>query len=82
MDRSKEPQMSYEQAKEVLDEAKERLAGQGEKLSLKETMAKHPYLSLGAAFLTGAVAGGSREAREEVTRAVIDAFSRELFHKK
>jgi hypothetical protein len=74
--------MSPERIREELDMAKARVAGQAERLSVKEYMVDHPYITLGAAFLSGAILGGSHEAREQLAKAVVDIIRSEVtFHK-
>ena len=84
MDRKQESPLDTktpQQTEAALRLAKERLAGQAEKLSLKEAMAKHPYIALGAAFLCGTLVGGSREAREDIARILTDVISKEVLHR-
>ena len=61
--------------------AKARLAAQAEAFSLKEYMVQHPYITLGAAFFSGVLAGGSRDALEDVARAVVSAVGKEIIRK-
>jgi len=61
-----------EQIREELDQAKERLTEQAGQLSLKEQMAKHPYITIGAAFFSGALIGASSEIREDIAGVVVD----------
>ena len=82
MAEQKEPQVSPEQAREELKQAKARIAGQGERLSVKEYMVDHPYITLGAAFLSGVILSGSRETRESLAKAVIDIISSEVTNYK
>ena len=78
MDRQKKPQVSPEQARSDLGAAKERLAGQAKGLSVKDFMADHPYASLGTAFVSGAILGGSHEARVGVARTLLDLVVDEI----
>jgi len=78
MDRQKKPQISPAQAREELGAAKERLAGQAKELSVKDFAAGHPYASLGVAFASGAVLGGSHEARVGVARTLLDVIVDEI----
>jgi hypothetical protein len=80
MAQQKESQISLEQAREDLHSAKKRLTGQAENLSWKEYVAEHPYIALGAAFFSGALLGGSREAREGVAQALVGFFTNEVLH--
>ena len=81
MDQQKEPQMSAEESKDALRQAKERLSDHAEQLSLKEYMVKHPYISLGAAFFSGVLAGGSQDALEDIAKALISAVSKEVINR-
>ena len=76
MAQQKEPAVDTQRVWSGLQEAKERLAGQSEHLSANEYMAKHPYLTLGAAFLSGVFLGGSQGAREEIARVATDLISK------
>ena len=78
MDRQTEPQVTMEQTREDLSSAKKRLSGQAETMSLKEYMVKHPYIALGAAFFSGALLGGSREARQDIAKAVAEVIGKEV----
>ena len=81
MDRQKESQVEPGQTREELRSAKARLAEQAGKFSIKECMARHPYLSLGASFFAGAVLGGSKEIRECVAHVVAEVISNEVLHR-
>lgn len=78
MDRQKEPQVSPDQLREELKSARERIVAQAENLSIREYMKTHPYMTLGAAFFSGAVLGGSRELKENLAKAVVDIISNEV----
>jgi len=78
VDEQKEPKVSPEQIRKELDIAKARVAGNAERLSIKEYMVDHPYITLGAAFLSGAIMGGSHEMRDNLAKAVVDIISSEL----
>ena len=82
MDRQKEPQVSPAQIREELNAAKERIASQAEQLSLKEYMKAHPYITLGAAFLSGVLLGGSSEGREGLAKAVVNIINNEVTYHK
>ena len=92
MDRQKEPQVKNEQAeaekvslaqtREELESAKARLSGQAESLTLKENMAKHPYITLGVAFFAGVLLRGSGKAREEIATSVMHVISSEVMRAK
>jgi len=74
--------MSLEQTRQDLREAKARLSGQGESLSLSAYMAEHPYVSMGAAFLSGALMGGAREVRDSIVQAIVGVIHEELVQKR
>jgi hypothetical protein len=78
MDEPKEPKVNLQQIREELDIAKARVTERAESLSFKEYMVEHPYVTLGAAFLSGVVLGGSHETRESLAKAVVDIISSEL----
>ena len=82
MDRQKEPQVNPEQIRSDLAAAKERIKGQAEGLTIKEYMKAHPYVVLGAAFLSGAVLGGSGDIKERLANAVVDIISNEVIQAK
>jgi len=65
------------QAKLELNRAKESLSEQARHLSIKSYLSKHPYVSLGAAFLSGVLVGGSTEARRDISHAVVDFLGKE-----
>ena len=81
MDRQKEPQISPGQLREELAAAKGRITGQAEQLALKEYMKAHPYITLGAAFLSGVILGGSHDARENLAKAVVEIIRSEVTYR-
>ena len=80
MDRKKKPQVDTEQLRGELAQAKERLSGQAEDLSVVEYLKAHPYISVGAAFLSGLVLSGSREAREGLAKLAVDIVGNEILN--
>jgi len=70
--------VKLDQTRKELSSAKERLSGQADAVSLKEYMVKHPYIALGAAFFSGALLGGSREARQDIAKAVAEVIGNEV----
>ena len=80
MDKQTEPKITDSQAREELRSAKARLSAQAEKISLKEYMAEHPYISLGVAFLSGALLGGSQEGRKDVAKTVAEVITKEVIN--
>ncbi|MCL1849692.1 MAG: hypothetical protein FWF83_08535 [Clostridiales bacterium] len=78
-EQAKEAQTKETQVKEDLRKVKGRLSQQAERLSLKEYLIEHPYISLGAAFLSGAVLGCSGEGREKAAKTMAEAVAAELF---
>ena len=82
MDQQNKPQMNIDQSMDELRTAKDRLTKHAEKLSLKEYMVKHPYITVGVAFLTGMLAGNSQDILEDVTRAVVSVVSKEIGKKE
>ena len=82
MDRQKEPQVSPDQIRRELISAKERITAQAGDVTIKEYMKNHPYMTLGAAFLSGAVLGGSGNLKEKLAKAVVDIISNEVIQYK
>ena len=82
MDRQKETKVDIPedpaQARSDLDAAKGRLTGQAQKISLKAQMVKHPYITIGAVFLSGLLLGGSNEARGDIARKVLDVIGKTI----
>ncbi len=74
--------VSAEEAKAELNLAKDRLAAKAQQLTLKDYMVKHPYISLGAAFFTGVLLGGSHEARADISRTMMDIIGKEVIRQR
>ena len=81
MDRQKEQPVSVVELKRDLRAAKEKLRLSSEGLSLKKSMAEHPYMSLGAAFVAGAALGVSGQAQTEIARVAVEVIGKELINK-
>ncbi|MCL1805604.1 MAG: hypothetical protein FWG28_06355 [Clostridiales bacterium] len=82
MGRQKEPQVSLDQVRSELRIAKESITSRAEGVTVKEYMRTHPYMTLGAAFLSGAVLSGSGELREKLAKAIVDIISNEVIQYK
>ncbi len=78
----KTQQASAEEARRSLDLAKDRLAEKAQQLTLKDYMTKHPYISLGAAFFSGVLLGGSHEARADISRTMMDVIGKEVIRQR
>ena len=78
-DRQQQGKVDEKQAREGLRATKARLTEQAGSLSIKEYMAEHPYLTLGAAFFAGAVLGCTGEGREKAASTIAEAITKELF---
>ena len=81
MDRQEEQSLSVGELKKDLRIAKERLRVNARELSLKKSIAEHPYVSLGAAFATGALLGASGETQKEIARMTVEILGKELINK-
>jgi hypothetical protein len=67
--------------REELKLAKGRLTEQAGQLAWREYAVRHPYLSLGAAFFTGTLLGGSPEARANLSFVAATALAREILRR-
>ena len=84
MGKHKEPKISMSRMKSDLRSAKERLSKNAEGLSVSVPMAEHPYMSLGTAFLSGAVLGavGDRgEVGDKIIRTMAEVLSEKILSK-
>ena len=84
MGEHKEPKISIDQMKKDLQSAKEKLSKDAEGLSVMSPMAEHPFMSLGTAFLSGAVLGAVRdrgEVGDRIIRTMAEVFSEKILSK-
>ena len=84
MGKSKESKVSVEQMKSDLLSAKKKLTDSAEGLSIKAPMADHPYMSLGAAFISGATLGaiGDRDVGGRVVRTMAEVLGEKILTKE
>ena len=81
MDRQKEQSVSIEQLKVDLRVAKDRLGANAREVSIKKSIVEHPFIFLGAAFVTGAALGASGQAQTEIARMAVEVLGKELINK-